>query len=309
MSEPHDLAQWSLHCFCLGAKETPHRAVRDNGVLLYRLIGGVPSAKVAEEQLAQLERYSLVRRDGQVVRTSFPTLGTVASQLLRRRARSEAGAVVREIAGRVREVDRELAALGFAGHAHAIVFGHVLDGLTWDVVRTIARLPDTGLSAERPLWNGVFWATYPKPERTGGTNELRGQRGVLVMVWENHNLEALRRFAAAAEVRAALDRLDSDATELVLAGIHLPVLGRATPARLVDACRDIATTVARRLVGQPGLATDLGRLGVRLSAAELPVVFGHEFIWAVRDQLLEVGALAPPSDDLAHAMFVRRHGV
>ena len=308
MSEPHDLAQWSLHCFCLGAKETPHRVVRDNGVLLHRLITSVPSAEVDEEQLALLEHYRLMRRDGELVQTSFPTLGTVASQLLRQRARSEAAAVVREIADRVREVDRDLAAAGFAGYAHAVVFGHVLDGLTWDVVRTIAALPDTSLSAERPLWNGVFWAIYPKPERTGGTNELRGQHGVLVMVWEDHNLEALRRFAAVAEVRAALDRLESDATELVLAGIRLPALGRATPAPLADACHDIATTVARRLVGQPGLATELGRLGVRLSAAELPVVFGHEFIWAVRDQLLEVGALVPPSDDLAHAMFVHRHG-
>jgi hypothetical protein len=308
VSEPHDLAQWSLHCFCLGAKETPHRVVRDNGVLLHRLIGGAPSAEVDEEQLALLERYGLVRRDGELIRTSFPTLGTMASRLLRQRARSEAVTVVREIADRVREVNQDLAAAGFAGHAHAVVFGHVLDGLTWGAVRTIVALPDTRLCAERPLWNGAFWATYPKPQRAGGTNELRGRHAVLVMVWEDHNLGALRRIAAAAEVGTALDRLDSDASELVLAGMRLPVLGPATPTPLANACHDIATTVARRLVGQPGLATELERVGAGLSAVELPVVFGHEFIWAVRDQLLEVGALTPPSDDLAQAMFVHRHG-
>ncbi len=35
------------------------------------------------------------------------------------------------------------------------------------------------------------------------------------------------------------------------------------------------------------MRNELDRLGVGLSAAELLVVFGHEFIWAVRDQLLE----------------------
>jgi len=279
--------------------------VREHGALLYRMSSGLPAMDLAQEQLALLERYSLVRRDGELVRTSFAVLGTAASDVLRQRARSAAATVVRDIADRVREASRELASAGFAGHGHAIVFGHVLDGLTWDIARTLAELPDTSLSPERPLWNGLFWASHPKPQRTGGTNELCGQGGTLVMVWEDHNLAALRAFAGKPEVRTALDRIDADAAELVLAGLRLPVLGPATPARLADACHDIATTVARRLVDEPGLGAELERVGVRLSSAELPVVFGHEFIWAVRDQLLEVGALSSPSDGLADAMFVR----
>lgn len=306
MNEPHDLAQWSLHCFCLGAKETPHGVVREHGALLHRLIGGAPAAALSEASLALLERHNLVRRDGELVRISFPVLGTEASQLLRERARSVAAAIVTDIADPVQEVGRQLAASGFAGHTHAIVFGHVLDGLSWEVTRSLTTLPDTSLSAERPLWNGVFWASYPKPERTGGTNELRGRHGTLVMVWEDHNLAAVRAFAAAPEVLAALDRMTPGTPELTLDGVRMPVMGRGTPPRLTAAAAGIAAIVARRLVDQPDLGPELERLGIDLSAGELPVVFGHELIWAIRDLLSEdriVPHAAP--GPLATTMFIR----
>ncbi|WP_125795948.1 hypothetical protein [Amycolatopsis sp. WAC 01376] len=56
--DPDDLAKWGLHCFCLGARSTPHHIVRmdDNGRLLFRARLGVSRTELRERSAGHSDR-------------------------------------------------------------------------------------------------------------------------------------------------------------------------------------------------------------------------------------------------------------
>ena len=66
---PDDLADWSLHCFCIAARRTPHAVIRldSNGRLLLAASRGIALSElrergllVADSQLLLLREFGLV---------------------------------------------------------------------------------------------------------------------------------------------------------------------------------------------------------------------------------------------------------
>jgi len=324
VSGPADLARWGLHCYCPTARRTPHAVIAEgsNGRLLYaardgvdrqglRAVGLVPT----DDQLATLVEFGLLRvLDGQL-RTAFPVLDHADTALLRRRLRPVGQALAARLTPPVRELGEELRRQGLADGAYAVVFGHALDGLLWHHLAADGALPDTTLSADRPWWNGAFWAVYPPRADAAGTNFVGCGPATLVMVWTAATLDRLDALAATPGLRPAVLGLLSDDPDVhngqIIDGtgrswrLRRPDGRPAVPILGIDGRLD---RLADDLAGQ--VATELTGTEVRAVTALVPgdsavstVIVSHELIWHITEALVASGAVAPPPRDSPTALL------
>ncbi|QSB15229.1 hypothetical protein JQS43_02355 [Natronosporangium hydrolyticum] len=321
--EPADLAQWSLHCYCPHARQTPHALVRtgDLGRLLYAARAGasVPELRsrgieVSEPELAQLVEFDLVAVVGDQVRTTFPVLGAETMTAMRASLRQRGAQLAERITPAVADLRAELAGRGQAGSGYAMVFGHALDGLLWTRLRAVGAVPETTLTPQRPWWNGAFWAIYPGRAASAGTNFLDCGAGTLVSVWTDDTVRDLTALATAPGVREEVAGLLAGMTESGAVGSGqagsgvvtdgqgrqwrlrspdgrpaIPVVGGGGP--LDSIAGRIAATVADALAGDE-LAVARELVGAEPSVST--VVVAHELIWEITESLLAAGALAGP---------------
>jgi hypothetical protein len=291
---PDDLAQWGLHAFALGARSTPHSVVAmdDNGRLLYHAREGVTLGELeargvtaSQSQLALLRAYDLVTVDGDRVTTAFPVVGPEVFGPLRPRIRRLAADLVPRIGGAVAAISAELDRRGHAGGDYAVVFGHAVDGLLWDRLRTHGLAPTTELSIERPYWNGAFWAIYPPITGAAGVNEHQGTEATLVMVWTDATSSALWDLARS-EAGSALVNDPTGQNDI-------PVLAADDGDPLHRHSMSIADVIARTLRTDPGAQALLDAIpdGGR---HEDVLILAHELIWEIMEALVAAGHLLLP---------------
>ena len=325
VSGPADLARWGLHCYCPTARRTPHALIAEgtNGRLLYAARHGVDrqglrAAGLAPtgEQIATLVEFGLLRVLDRQFRIAFPVLDHADTTLLRRRLRPVGEALAERLTPSVRELGEELGRQGLAGSSYAVVFGHALDGLLWHHLDAIGALPDTTLSADRPWWNGAFWAVYPPRADAAGTNFVACGPATLVMVWTAATLDRLDALAAAPGLRPAILGLlsnDPAGPHGITDGtgrywrLRQPDGRPAVPVLGVDGRAD---RIAERVAGQ--VATELTGIQVAGTAAHVPgdtavrtVIVAHELIWQITEALVASGAVRP-GDTGTELLFVLR---
>ncbi|WP_143254034.1 hypothetical protein [Amycolatopsis keratiniphila] len=312
-ADPDDLAVWGLHCFCLGARSTPHHVVKmdDNGRLLFRARQGVTRTELRQHgidpldsQIALLRAYHLIAVEGERLVTTFPVLGSQETAGLRIRMAELAEVVAAEIATDVSALADVLTGEGLARSVYGVLFGYVIDGLIWDRLRSDGLLPSGELSVERPYWNGAFWAVYPPREGAMGTNEIEEAGVRLTMVWTDETVRALNRLAEAPALRSALravsrGSLPREALVDDEGKLTIPVIRR----RESDPVHRIGLRIAGKIVS--ALLRDLPQAGV--------VVAAHELIWSVVDALEMAGMVRRPGTfdgpgSLAAQMFLSTDG-
>lgn len=221
----------------------------------------MPASRVSAPRLAQLTSEHLLSRAGETVTTSFPVIGAETTALLQARALDVENSLRPALIDHISAIAACLSAQGFADSLRAIVLGYVLDGMTWDMVRLRTSLPDTRLSAERPNWNGLFWARYPKAESSVGTNELRGRGASLVMVWEEANQVVLANIANSSTTRRIMESIPMGARSIDLAGGEVPIINAVPDPKLQTACQGLAGSIAEAMLGQADLVEPLAQLG------------------------------------------------
>ncbi|WP_109465126.1 hypothetical protein [Albibacillus kandeliae] len=320
MTQPDDLADWSLHCFCLGARKTPHALVRSggNGRLLFEAADWCSLAdlarvgiSVSEDALTDLSAFNVLeRRDGKV-RSRIPRFGPDTIRPLRDRMNTAAGAFLDDAQDLLAELAQELAAKGLPHAFYAVFFGTVMDGFLWRHLRNRIDLPDTRLTADHPYWRGVFWAVYPPVENAIGTNEITLGAATLTMVWSEKTAAMLNdlrqqdwpavflRFLLGESAEpppqaASAGLVDSDSNPTV------PVFGSSGFAELSQLADHLADRAAAHLsdtLGKLSFANDL-------SGPARNVILAHEYIWAMqtvfgRESSATIGQIAntrPPVD-------------
>ncbi|MFC4335081.1 hypothetical protein [Salininema proteolyticum] len=296
--EPEDLSQWGLHAFALGARSTPHDVVGmdGNGVLLNALRYWSTAEDLrrrgftaVESRLRLFELYRLVHRDGDRFKVSFPVIGGDATG----RVRSRSGEMARELAARtgdtVAAMAEELREDGFPNHVYPVVFGYAVDGLLWDGLRREGAVPDTGLSVERPLWNGAFWAVYPPREGAAGVNEEHREGRTLVIVWTRETVPAVRESMASGEIRRWRE------------GGELPVPAIGPSHRLHGLAVELCAPIAQALSEEPVL-DGLGDLDHR----EWTLVLAHELVWDLMEAWTDEGLIEPWRPDGGISQLVER---
>jgi hypothetical protein len=261
----------------------------------------------SDDQIATLVDFGLLKiLDGRL-RTTFPMLDHADTTLLRRRLLPVGEALAARLTPQVRDLVGELGHQGLGGSSYAVVFGHALDGLLWHHLDATGALPDTALSADRPWWNGAFWAVYPPRDDAAGTNFVDCGRATLVMVWTGATLDRLEALAAAPGLRpAVLDLLSDDAG--ADAGGVVDGTGRSWRLRQPDGRPAVpvlgvdgrADRIADRLAEQLATAlagSEVASAGalVAADAAVATVIVAHELIWQITEALIASGAVTPPA--------------
>lgn len=306
---PADLARWSLHCFCLKARSNPKRviALDNNGEVLFHLGGGATSSElrfrgidVTASQLALLEAYGLIVSDGERYRTRIPVLGPSQIEPVRDEARKLARTTISDVITHAAEISGQLSDRGLAGSVFAVVFGHALDGLIWDVLREWGSVPEVDLTIHEPFWRGTFWALYPGRDGSAGTNEVHFGEARLVAVWDDATADGLARLTADPQLQGAMGAIRSKTRSVVVGGLPVPVIAATDPVQRASLV--MAQTVAASISGAPLLAD----VGVDVTPEDATVIVAHEVIWEVSDLLESSGVISPPRPtDLASRLFVR----
>lgn len=313
-SDPIDLAEWGLHCYCPTARRTPHALVAEgsNGRLLYQARNGVTVSAlrsqgipVGDEQLARLAEFGLLNVDGDALRTAFPVLGRVEITALRRRLRALGERLAARLTPQVEALNRCLERMDLGASGYAVVFGYALDGLLWDRLLRGGAVPETALCEARPWWNGAFWAVHPARPSAAGTNFVPCGDATLVQVWTESTLARLTALATVpglSKVVGGLVQTDASATsgEVVdSTGVTwrlrrpdgraaIPVLGGDGP---LDALAGpLADVVTEALVGEE--AAPARALVPGDDPRVATVVIAHELIWDVTEALVASGTVA-----------------
>lgn len=315
--DPGDLALWGLHCYCPNAKRTPHHIVSDgnNGRVLDAARRGAVRGHldVSDAQLSQLLEFRLLERDGEKLRTAFPVLGVREMASLRAVLRRLATPLVDAVEKPTHDIAAELQRRGIGHSLYAIVFGYALDLLLWQQLRAEDAVPDTALTAERPWWNGAFWAIYPPRAGSSGTNFYRlAEDLTLVAVWSDatlrrlHDVATMPRTAEALRDRHVTAITDSEghrwrvrfddgrsAIPHVGVGDVLDELASAIAASVSDFLLSRACQEAHRYV-----STD--------DRTVATVIISHELIWEMTEQLIARGTCtrAPQGEDLTGLLFL-----
>lgn len=288
---PPDLSDWGLHCWCITARHTPHRIIRadDNGLILGLAVHGISRDElkrrlpnVTESQLALLQAYDLLTKEGDRYTTAFPvfdpkTIGPIRAKL--------AALAVRTSPSIRRDAELIVDAAKAQNHpesAYAVLFGYALDGILWDELQKREPLPDTTLNLDHPFWRGAFWAISPERTDAPGRNEVPLGSRRLIGVWNDRSVTALN---------ARLDALRAAGPN----GINrLPVVNDRPGDTVHDAGARIAGSLVAALLdsddGRALIAQFPGSL--RKSAI---LALAHEFIWSVNEELVRDGIVKLPA--------------
>jgi hypothetical protein len=313
---PDDLAAWSLHCFCITARRTPHAlvALDTNGRLLHAARNGIARSALraqglllSDSQLILLRDLDLIAIEEDQVRTTFPVLdaGTMAG--LRAELREEALRLAGTWSGELAAIHRLLADRNLRSHAFAIVFGYVLDGMLWTLLRYRRAVPETALTIEQPYWRGAFWALWPPRVASAGTNELRTEAARLVATWTPATAPALNALLAdpvlAADVQAHGQRVRRGAAEIQMAQLQgsepsrtwrVPAIRTGVDGPLAQAGGRIVLAVEASLASLSGPGAALAAAGVA-DPRVATVILAHELIWEIADALLAAQLLERPA--------------
>jgi hypothetical protein len=314
-AQPDDLAQWDLICYCSTTVSTPHFAVRtdSNGRILYHARRGATRAELERElgtrvslsQLELLRAWRLVKRQGDVYTTTIPILGPDKIGRLRADMRRIASDLAPAIEPDILAIAAALNRRKLGRHLYAVVFSYVIDGLTWDQLGSDGAVPDLQSTAERPFWDGTFWAVFPKRESAPGTNSTSGDSVRLLMTWTDRVLPGLKPLQSAPDLRRALHRIGAgDCRDLLVEDashaswpLGAPDGSCAVPvihANPTDSVHAAGTRIAAMLARAVLARDERQVIGGDVTAQQAHLIETHELIWELLDALTSRGIVEAP---------------
>ncbi len=313
---PADLSKWDLICFCTTSVNTPHFAVRadTNGQILYYAQNSATKAQIEQaigkpvltSQLALLQDWRLLHRSGEVYTTSIPVLGPEKIGQLREQMRNLASNIAPAIRPDVEQIASDLEHRNLSDHLYSVLFSYVLDGLTWDELRSDKAIPELQITDSHPFWDGTFWALYPRRTSPPGTNSSDSDGITILMTWTNPVVSQLNTLQNSPSLMPALQRAArGDCQHLTIEDkaqnrwdLSRPDGSCALPVIHENANDPIyvsGTRIAKR-IADAVQSSDIQKLiggGVTLQQAHL--IETHELMWEVLDALVQQGIVRQPS--------------
>ena len=313
---PPDISKWDLICFCITSVNTPHFAVRadTNGQILYYAQNGATKAQLEQamgarvlmSQLDLLQDWRLLKRNGDAYTTNIPVLGPEKVGELRRQMKNLASQIVPEIRPEVQKIAAELQQRRLPDHLYSVLFSYVLDGQTWDQLRSSKAIPEMRITANHPFWDGTFWALYPNRTAEPGTDSTGPDGITLLMTWTDTVLRQLHALQNAPKLTSMLQQAsrgdcrnlsieDAEHKQWTLSGPDgaciFPVIHENASDAIYKAGEQIAKRIARAV-----LENDQQKLiGGGATVQQAHLIAAHELVWEVLDVIVREGMVQEPS--------------
>lgn len=316
-SVPPNLADWDLICFCTFTRGAPHKIIRadNNGQILFLARNGITreglkaaGVPVLESQIQVLEDWRLLSHDGEQLKTNIPVLGPEETGQLRTALQRKAKALAPTLAPGMQHFLAALKQQGYSDNAFSIVFSYLLDGIVWDRFREQNALPAMQVTAEKPFWDGSFWAMYPKRDAPG-TNTMGGERWSLAVTWRGPVLATISPLNNSNVMDPFLNSLgtsnamtdEKTRRELTRLGIiaadgklRVPVIHEKQDDSVYGAALSLSREIATYML-EARKSMDLRGLTHTPDEGQALLIAYHEFMWELLACFEQAGWVTEPA--------------
>ncbi len=142
-----------------------------------------------ESQLMLLKAMGFLdfRRDAEPEKliTTLPILGSSDKQALINKVRELAAKIEPELRDDLKKLKEILAKSGYNDYLFSIFFSAVIDGIVWFPFIDQGFVNEFSLDHERPLFDGVYWLSYPKRDFRCGSNIAIGDDVFMILNWSD----------------------------------------------------------------------------------------------------------------------------
>lgn len=263
-----------------------------------------------KSQALLLEAMRFIERDPDAgtAKTILPILGLYKKRKLERRMQELAVQVEPELREEVHALLEELKKVGREENAYSILFSFALDSIPWRRFLEKGVTEELRLSPSRPLYDGIYWAVYPRSDFRCGTNFEEGEDFYIAVNWSDGslrkiwkafnwtNLQRLRDDYAAhgrivdKELRrelAAYEIFDSDGN------FTIPIIDKTGQNALFSASMRIGEKAATLFMERQDLEKLKDELGLHDVYGTVIVAY-HVWMWKYLEHLHEIGTLEKP---------------
>jgi hypothetical protein len=189
-----------------------------------------------------------------------------------------------------------------------VLFSCVVDGLVWFPFRDQGLVSEFSLSQDKALFDGVYWAYYPRRDFRCGTNIALGEDVFVILNWSDGPKDKIQKIFNWKNLRSIhrqfvqSGRIIKEELKQQLMPYNIidkngkptvPVIEMNTEDSVFMSCQSIATKIVHFIMNN----LDLEKLQTKY---ELPdkesafVVIYHEWMWEFMEYLVEREIIAKP---------------
>lgn len=241
-------------------------------------------------------------------KTSLPILGSEKKRLLIKRMRSLAVKLEPLLRTDVNSLLGELKKNGRKENAFTILFSYALDAVPWKLFQSKGVIGNIGLSPERPLYDGVYWAYYPPRGFRCGTNFFRGEGFYIALNWGEPARKKIFSVFHNTNMRQMRDDFQANGKivspgliqELITYGLFdsegnltIPVIEEGGDGGLFEVCHRLGEKAASLFIEEQdleALKNDFGFYNLEYTV----IVCYHEWMWEYLEYLDEIGLVSKP---------------
>ncbi len=289
---------WEILLSCLGGKT--REELQLNGV------------NFTESQLMLLKAMGFLDFDKdsgpEKLITILPILGFSEKQSLIQEMKNLAVAIEPQLEDDIKMLKETLSKKGWQEHTFSILFSAVVDGIVWFPFRAQGFVKEFALDQGRPLFDGIYWAYYPKRDFRCGTNIAIGDDVFMILNWSDgpkkkiykvfhwDNLYALRdEFLK--HGRVVDEELKS---ELIPYGVvdndgkfTVPIIEMEANDPVFPICQSMAAKIVQSISQKMDLEHLLEEFGFADREKAFVVAY-HEWMWELMEHLDEQGLVRKP---------------
>jgi hypothetical protein len=240
--------------------------------------------------------------------TILPILGLSEKQALIQKMKGLVFEIEPELRDDIKKLKEVLAEKGYKDHLFSILFSVVVDGIVWFPFRAQGFVKEFALDQQRPLFDGIYWAYYPKREFRCGTNIALGNDVFMILNWSDGPNEKIQKVFHWDNLYALRDeylkhgRIANEKLklELIPYGIvnddgyfTVPIIDLKPDDQVFLICQSIAAKIVRSISEKMGLEQLQKEFGFADKEKAFVVTY-HEWMWELMEHLDNEGLVKKP---------------
>jgi len=242
------------------------------------------------------------------IKTTLSILGKKQKQMLIEEVRELTEKLEPKLSKNIKKLKQILMNRGHKDHIFSIFFSGVIDGVVWFPFRAQGYVSEFSLTKERPLFDGIYWAYYPKRDFRCGSNIAMGENIFVILNWSDGPMEKIQRVFNWENLHSIhkqlvqVGRIIKEETKEKLrpygvvdnkGELTVPVI----EMKMNDPVFPVLQSIAAKIVNFMGKNLDHNTLQSKYRFPDREtafVVFYHEFMWEFMEYLDGKGIIKKP---------------